>query len=41
MPWPGLHISTHTVDTHPRQVFGKLGVSNQVALAAVVHHSIE
>ena len=37
----GLHISTHTVNTHPRQVFAKLGVSNQVALAAVVHHSIE
>jgi DNA-binding CsgD family transcriptional regulator len=37
----GLHISTHTVNTHLRHVFGKLGVSNQVALAAVVHHSIE
>jgi DNA-binding CsgD family transcriptional regulator len=29
------------VNTHLRQVFAKLGVSNQVALAAVVHHSIE
>jgi len=37
----GLHISTHTVNTHLRQVFAKLGVSNQVAFAAVVHHSIK
>ena len=37
----GLHISTHTVNTHLRQVFAKLGVSNQVAFGAVVHHSIE
>ena len=37
----GLHISTHTVNTNLRQVFAKLGVSYQVALAAVVHHSIE
>ena len=37
----GLHISTHTVNTYPRHVFAKLGVSNQAALAAAVHHSIE
>jgi len=37
----GLHISTHTVNTHLRHVFTKLGVSNQAALAAVVHHPIE
>ena len=36
-----VHISTHTVNTHLRHVFAKLGVSNQAALAAVVHHSIE
>jgi hypothetical protein len=29
------------VNTRLRQVFGKLGVSNQVALASVVRHSIE
>jgi DNA-binding CsgD family transcriptional regulator len=29
------------VNTHLRHVFGKLRVSHQVALAAVVHHSIE
>jgi len=39
--WPGLHISTHTVNTHLRHVFAELGVSNQAALAAVVHHLIE
>jgi len=37
----GLHISAHTVNTHLRHVFAKLVVSNQAALAAVVHHSIE
>jgi DNA-binding CsgD family transcriptional regulator/tetratricopeptide (TPR) repeat protein len=36
-----LYISPHTVNTHLRHVFAKLGVSNRVALAAVVHHSIK
>jgi DNA-binding CsgD family transcriptional regulator len=36
-----LHISPHTVNTHRRHVFAKLGVSNRVALAAVVHRSIK
>lgn len=36
-----LYISPHTVNTHLRHVFAKLGVSNRVALAAVVNHSIE
>jgi DNA-binding CsgD family transcriptional regulator len=36
-----LYISPHTVNTHLRHVFTKLGVSNRVALAAVVHHTIE
>jgi DNA-binding CsgD family transcriptional regulator len=36
-----LYISPHTVNTHLRHVFSKLGVPNRVALAAVVHHSIE
>ena len=36
-----LYISPHTVNTHLRHVFAKLGVSNRVALAAVVHRSIE
>ena len=36
-----LYISPHTVNTHLRHVFTKLGVPNRVALAAVVHHSIE
>jgi DNA-binding CsgD family transcriptional regulator len=31
----------HTVNIHLRRVFAKLGVPNQVALAAVVHHAIE
>ncbi|HXZ72032.1 MAG TPA: helix-turn-helix transcriptional regulator [Streptosporangiaceae bacterium] len=36
-----LYIWPHTVNTHLRHVFAKLGVTNRVALAAVVHHSIE
>jgi DNA-binding CsgD family transcriptional regulator len=36
-----LYISPHTVNTHLRHVFAKLGVSNRVALASVAHHSIE
>jgi len=36
-----LYISPHTVNTHLRHVFARLGVSNRVALAAVVHHTIE
>ena len=34
-----LYVSPHTVNTHLRHVFAKLGVSNRVALAGVVHHS--
>ncbi|HEX6026647.1 MAG TPA: AAA family ATPase [Solirubrobacter sp.] len=36
-----LYMSPHTVNTHLRHVFAKLGVANRVGLAAVVHHSIE
>jgi len=36
-----LYISPHTVNTHLRQVFAKLGIPDRVALAAVVPHSIE
>src|SRR5262249_27291194 len=38
---PGAGISLHTVNTHLRRVFAKLDAPNRVALAAVVHHSIE
>jgi DNA-binding CsgD family transcriptional regulator len=34
-------ISPHTVNTCLRQVFAELGVPDRIALAAVVHHSIE
>ncbi len=36
-----LYMSPHTVNTHLRHVFAKLDVSNRVALAGVVHRSIE
>jgi DNA-binding CsgD family transcriptional regulator len=36
-----LYMSPHTVNTHLRHVFAKLGVGNRVALAAVVHRAIE
>jgi DNA-binding CsgD family transcriptional regulator/tetratricopeptide (TPR) repeat protein len=36
-----LYISPHTVNTHVRHVFAKLGVSNRVALAAELHHSVK
>jgi DNA-binding CsgD family transcriptional regulator len=36
-----LYMSPHTVNTHLRHVFAKLGVSNRVALAASVGHSIK
>ncbi len=36
-----LYISPHTVNTHLRHVFAKLGAPNRVALTAVAHHSIE
>ena len=36
-----LYMSPHTVNTHLRHVFAKLGVSNRVALAAVAHRAIE
>ncbi|MGN6577450.1 MAG: LuxR C-terminal-related transcriptional regulator, partial [Nocardioides sp.] len=36
-----LYISPHTVNTHLRHVFAKLGVSNRVELAAISHHPIK
>jgi hypothetical protein len=36
-----LFISPHTVNTHLRRGVAQLHVSNQLALAAVAHHSIE
>ena len=36
-----LYISPHTVNTHLRHVFTKMGVPNRVALATLVPHSIE
>jgi DNA-binding CsgD family transcriptional regulator/tetratricopeptide (TPR) repeat protein len=36
-----MYVSPHTVNTHLRHVYAKLGVSNRVGLAAVVHRSIE
>ena len=36
-----MYISPHTVNTHLRHVYAKLGVSNRVGLATVVHRSIE
>ena len=36
-----LYISPHTVNTHLRHAFAKLGVSNRVALAAEVHRTIK
>lgn len=36
-----MYISPHAVNTHLRHAFAKLGVSNRVALAAVVHQSPE
>ncbi|HRI94663.1 MAG TPA: helix-turn-helix transcriptional regulator [Nocardioides sp.] len=36
-----MYISPHTVNTHLRHVYAKLGVSNRVELAAVVHRSTE
>jgi DNA-binding CsgD family transcriptional regulator len=34
-----LYVSPHTVNTHLRHAFAKLGVSNRVALAAEVHRT--
>ena len=36
-----LYILPHTVNNHLRHVFAKLGAPDQVAVAAVVHHSIK
>jgi DNA-binding CsgD family transcriptional regulator len=36
-----LYIWPHTVNTHLRHVFARLGVPDRVAVAAVVRHSIE
>jgi DNA-binding CsgD family transcriptional regulator/tetratricopeptide (TPR) repeat protein len=36
-----MYVSPHTVNTHLRHAFAKLGVSNRVALATAVHRATE